>query len=153
VSYTTRKINEEEVEERRRNRKEQRQRTCDKERENTESTPSLASSAPFKPPPYTLSLLSRIRTYIRTQLAIHISKLKRKIHDEKGGKGGNYSMTLQEQRKSILYRYIDGKILNGQIVRDGRERREACVGVVCQSGVPRPFAPRLVSDGRIWVNI
>lgn len=65
---------------------------------------------------------------------------------------GNYSMPLLEQRKSILYSDIDGKILNGQIVRDGREE-ERRVGVVCQSGAPRPFAPRLVSDGRIWVNI
>jgi hypothetical protein len=33
------------------------------------------------------------------------------------------------------------------------EKKERRVGVVCQSGAPRPFAPRLVSDGRMWVNI
>ncbi len=52
---------------------------------NTESTPLLASSAPFKPPSLSPSLVSQIRTYIRTQLAIHNSNEK-KIHDEEGEK-------------------------------------------------------------------
>lgn len=61
-------------------------------------------------------------------------------------------MQLLEQRKSILYSNIDGKILKGQIVWGMEEKRGVWVSYV---NLERHgcVAPRLVSDGRIWVNI